>query len=144
MEERPENYEDKQDVSKGVALKKCPYCKSDIEADSTFCEYCGAKVVDSRPVTPVPPVNPVNSASSTYEERPNNYLGLAIACIIFCWPLGIPSIIKASKVNQLWDKGQYDEARNASSSARSTATTGLIIGIIVNVLYIILIVAEEL
>lgn len=72
------------------------------------------------------------------ENKPNNYLGLAIACIIFCWPLGIPAIINAVKVNSLWDSGKQAEAFAASEKARKNATIGLIIGVIINVLYIIL------
>ena len=77
------------------------------------------------------------------EEKPKNYLGLAIVCILFCWPLGIPAIIKASKVNSLWDSGRFEEARTASASARKFATIGLIVGIIINVIYIILVATGE-
>ena len=151
MEERPNNhFEDKQDISgpsysQGVAMKKCPSCNANIEADSVYCEYCGSKVSDFRP-SPT-----ANTSTSNYSnpnpsanignrpERPNNYLGLAIACIIFCWPLGIPSVVNAAKVNRLWDEGKYEEAQEASDTARSRGTTGLIIGIVINVLYFILV-----
>lgn len=33
--------------SQGVALKKCPNCRADIDADSVYCEYCGSKIGDS-------------------------------------------------------------------------------------------------
>ena len=144
MEESPNNYYgDKQ----GVAMKKCPTCHANIEADSVYCEYCGSKVVDSNPApaantspTPTPTPNPSANIGNR-PERPNNYLGLAIACIIFCWPLGIPSVVNAAKVNRLWDEGNYEEAQEASDSARSKGTTGLIIGIVINVLYFILVMA---
>ena len=74
------------------------------------------------------------------EERPNNYLGLAIACILFCWPLGIPAIINAAKVNRLWDEGKNEQAKSASESAHRFGKIGLIVGIIVNALYLILMV----
>lgn len=145
MEERPENnYQNGQGASGGVALKKCPYCKADIEADSVFCEYCGAKVADSNPVNPAPPVTPVNmsnssvtsSSSSAYDEedRPKNYLGRAIAGVILCWPFGISGIVNASKVNSLWDSGKKEEAIAASERADSASKTALILGIIANVI----------
>lgn len=37
--------------SKGVAMKKCPNCKANIEADSLYCEYCGSKIVSYRPTS---------------------------------------------------------------------------------------------
>lgn len=151
MDERPENYmEENQNVSneptysQGPAMKKCPYCNANIAADSAFCEYCGAKVGGDNPVTSSAPAAPATSASNSEEDRPKNYLGLAIACIIFCWPLGIPSVVNASKVNRLWDEGRYEEAKVLSDKARSNATTGLIIGIIINVAYVIFTVMTEM
>lgn len=140
MEENPNNYYgDKQ----GVAMKKCPTCHANIEADSVYCEYCGSKVADSRPApaantspTPTPTPTPPPSANiGNRPERPNNYLGLAIASIILCWPFGIPSIVNAAKVNRLWDEGKYQEAQEASDNAHRRGKTGLIVGIIFYALY---------
>ncbi len=36
--------------TQSVAMKKCPNCRADIEADSVFCEYCGSRVGTSTPV----------------------------------------------------------------------------------------------
>lgn len=30
--------------TQGVAMKKCPYCRADIEENSEFCEYCGSQI----------------------------------------------------------------------------------------------------
>jgi len=52
-------------------------------------------------------------------SRPNNYLVLSILATIFCcWPLGIPAIIQASKVNTKYAEGDYEGAINASSLAK--------------------------
>lgn len=52
-------------------------------------------------------------------SRPNNYLVLSILATIFCcWPLGIPAIIQASKVNTKYAEGDYEGAKNASNLAK--------------------------
>ncbi len=110
----------------GVAMKKCPNCRADIEADSVFCEFCGSKVGAPTQVARV--------VDDDTEERPNNYLGKAIAGVILCWPFGFSGIINAAKVNSLWDKGQKEEAIAAADRARSASSTAIILGIIANVI----------
>lgn len=54
-------------------------------------------------------------------EQPSipNYLWQSIAVtILCCWPLGIPAIIFAAKVNQLVASDQIEEAQQASAQAR--------------------------
>ncbi len=56
--------------------------------------------------------------------RPSSYLALAIvSTILCCLPLGIISIVYATKVNSLYADGKYIEAQRASKSAK---TWGLI------------------
>lgn len=64
-------------------------------------------------------------------------MGLAIAGTIFCWPFGIPAIVKAAKVDRLWNEGRYNEAVSMSSSARKNGMLALILGIILNVVVFI-------
>ena len=71
-------------------------------------------------------------------ERPNNYLGKAIAALILCWPFGIPAIINAAKVNSLWDQGKQNEAMEASQKAAKFAKIAIILGIIGAVISLIL------
>ncbi|PTM05189.1 MAG: hypothetical protein DA407_12475 [Bacteroidetes bacterium] len=57
-------------------------------------------------------------------SRPESYLALAIiSTIICCVPLGIVSILYATKVNSLYEDGSFDEATRASKNAK---TWGLI------------------
>jgi len=52
--------------------------------------------------------------------RPNNYLALAIiSTIICCLPAGVVSIIYSTKVNGLYEDGQYEEAKKASKNAKT-------------------------
>lgn len=52
--------------------------------------------------------------------RPNSYLALAIvSTILCCLPLGIVSIVYATKVNSAYADGNYDEAAKASRNAKT-------------------------
>lgn len=74
--------------------------------------------------------------------QPSNHLAFAIvSTILFCWPFGIPAIVNASKVNRLWDQGQYNEAYAASARAKKWSVTAMILGIVGIVFYIIYFVA---
>lgn len=65
----------------------------------------------STPSTPQPPV--------TNNPKPDNWLVWAIlSTILCCLPLGIVSIIYATKVDNLWNSGQQEEALKASNMAR--------------------------
>ena len=72
---------------------------------------------------------------------PDNNLVWAIICIIFCWPLGIVSIIKSTKVKTLWLQGDHAEAQKSADDAKKWAIWGIAVSAIFWVLYIILIVA---
>ena len=49
---------------------------------------------------------------------PSSYLALSIIAAFFCLPLAIPAIIKATKVELLWNQGRYNEAEEASKGAK--------------------------
>lgn len=73
--------------------------------------------------------------------RPDNNLVWAILCtVLCCLPLGIVSIIKASSVNNLYDRGDYAGAEAAAKSAKSWAMWGAILAVIGVVLYVLLVV----
>ena len=60
--------------------------------------------------------------------RPNNYLVLSILSTIFCcWPLGIPAIIQASKVNSKFAESDYAGAQKASESAKKWMIWNIVI-----------------
>ena len=69
---------------------------------------------------------------------PDNNLVWAILCTIFCClPLGIVSIIKATKVKELWALGDTAGAQKAADEAKKWAIWGAAAAAIVWVLYII-------
>ena len=72
---------------------------------------------------------------ATLNNRPYNFLTMAIIAIILFFPLGIPAIVKASSVNRLWDQGQYKLAIAQSASARRLSLIAIIIGAIFQTLF---------
>ncbi len=69
--------------------------------------------------------------------KPDNYLVWAILSTIFCCiPTGIASIIYASKVNEAYARGEYDEAQRASKNARTWALVGVGASLLIWVVYL--------
>ena len=50
--------------------------------------------------------------------KPSNYLGWAIGCIFLFWPVAIPAIINATKVDPAWQYGNQPEAQLRSEKAK--------------------------
>lgn len=78
--------------------------------------------------------------------QPNTYLALSIISAFFCWPFAIPAIINASKVDRLWYQGQYNEAVEASKSAKMWSIiafvmygVSMILLILIYVLYFVIV-----
>ncbi len=66
---------------------------------------------------------------------PENNLVWAILCTVFCClPLGIVSIIKASKVRELWAQGDTVGAQQAADEAKKWAIWGAVAGPIIYIL----------
>ncbi|MDR2041804.1 MAG: CD225/dispanin family protein [Tannerella sp.] len=72
---------------------------------------------------------------------PENYLVWAIlTTVLCCLPLGIVSIVNATKVSTLYLQGDYTAAQKASDNAKKWALWGAILGVVIGLLYIIFIV----
>ncbi len=85
--------------------------------------------------------NPYNNQQQPYYQpnymqgqrpvKPNNHLAWAILSTIFCClPLGIVSIVYASKVDGLYNAGDIAGASNAANKAQSYALWGTVVGFI--------------
>lgn len=59
-----------------------------------------------------------------------NHMAWLIACVVLFWPLAIPGIINASKVNALVAAGDYRGAKAASDKAGAWATWATVLGVI--------------
>lgn len=73
--------------------------------------------------------------------KPDNYLIWSILVTLFCClPFGIAAIISSTKVDSLYNSGQYAQAAAASASAKKWNMWGVIIGLAVVVLYVLFVV----
>ncbi|WP_347921691.1 CD225/dispanin family protein [Pontimicrobium sp. SW4] len=71
--------------------------------------------------------------------RPDSYLALAIiSTIICCLPLGIVSIVYATKVNSLYADGNYDEAIRASKNAKTWGLVSVAVAVVGFLIYILI------
>ncbi|UYW02538.1 CD225/dispanin family protein [Flavobacterium agricola] len=61
-------------------------------------------------------------------QAPNNYMVWACLTLLFFFPLGIIALLKALKVNKLWKKGFYEEAKQTAFFVRVTTIIGLTVG----------------
>ncbi len=69
--------------------------------------------------------------------KPDNYLVWAILSTVFCClATGIASIIYASKVNEAYAKGEYEEAIQASKNAKMWALVGAGISVAFWIVYL--------
>ena len=85
---------------------------------------------------PPPPGYPPQQPPAA--QAPNNYLVWSILVTLFCClPLGIVAIVKSSQVNGLWGQGRYAEAQASADSARKFVIWSVIIGLVVNSIFIV-------
>ncbi|WP_295727724.1 CD225/dispanin family protein [uncultured Muribaculum sp.] len=102
-----------------------------------------------RAVQPAPEYQQQTSQQSPYQQQyqpqqpyqqplvpPENYLVWAIiVTILCCVPFGIVAIVKAASVNGLWTSGNYEQAYQASASAKKWTLIAAICGLVVGLLY---------
>ena len=68
-----------------------------------------------------------------YQGQPpqvDNNMTMSIVSIFLFWPLAIPAIINASKVNPLLQQGDYAGAQSAAAESKKWSKLALIIGLI--------------
>ncbi len=87
------------------------------------------------PVPPQPTPQPVFPAG---QKPDNNMVWGILVTLLCCLPLGIVSIISASKVDALYKSGKYDEAQAAAAQAKKWAIWGAGISAAFWVLYLLL------
>lgn len=75
------------------------------------------------------------STNQNMGTPPDNNLVWAILCtVLCCMPLGIVAIIKSTKVNELWTRGDYAGAQEAANDAKKWAIWGAIASVIIGVI----------
>lgn len=72
--------------------------------------------------------------------KPNSNMALAIiTTVLFCLPLGIVGIIKANKVNNLYNEGLYEAAQEAAKEAKKYSIIGIVISVAIILIYVIIV-----
>ncbi|MEU6024391.1 MULTISPECIES: CD225/dispanin family protein [unclassified Micromonospora] len=62
-------------------------------------------------------------------QQIDNNMTMSIVAIFLFWPLAIPALINASKVNTLLQQGDYAGAQAASAESKKWSKWALIVGI---------------
>lgn len=68
----------------------------------------------------------------------NNLVWAILSTVLCCLPLGIVSIIKSTKVNELWAQGDQVGAQKAADDAKKWAIYGAIAGPILSIIFMII------
>ena len=94
---------------------------------------------------PPPPPDVYGAPQGGYPlQQPNTNLVWGIlTTLLCCWPLGIVSIVYASKVSGLWFQGRYEEAQAASNKARNWAIWSAVAFFALIIVYIIFMIAID-
>ena len=77
---------------------------------------------------------PAGGASATVP----NYMVPAIISIFCCWPLAIPAIIFAAKVNNQVQAGDVAGAQESSKKAKMFSFIAIGIGVVIILIYVIM------
>ncbi|MER5453465.1 CD225/dispanin family protein [Micromonospora sp. NPDC002389] len=62
-------------------------------------------------------------------QQVDNNMTMSIVAIFLFWPLAIPAIINASKVNQLLQQGDHAGAQAASAESKKWSKWAIIVGV---------------
>jgi len=69
-------------------------------------------------------------------QKPDSYLVWAIlTTVLCCLPFGIVAIVKAARVDGLYNGGQYAAAQQASDDAKKWSIIAAVVGIVVGIVY---------
>ncbi len=111
----------------------CSKCGKLIEDNVKFCPNCGNIMEATNPEATTPKTKP--------QYAPENYLIWAILSTLFCcWPVGIVSIVHATKVESKFNQGDYNGALDASQKAKKWAIISAISAGVFWLLYILVII----
>jgi len=88
--------------------------------------------------TNTPAITVGTGAAGTLGTLPPSHLAMAIITAMFFWPLGIPAIINAAKVDRMIFMGDYAGAQHASTQAKKWSMWALGVAIGCFVLYVVI------
>lgn len=98
-------------------------------------------ITPSGGATPGPVVHQQRAPVTHTATVPNYLVPAILVTILCCWPFGIPAIVFAAKVDGLVSRGEIAEAQHASSQAKMWCWISGGLGLLVNLIAIIYVVA---
>ncbi|MBI1265918.1 MAG: zinc-ribbon domain-containing protein [Cryomorphaceae bacterium] len=122
-------------------MKNCTKCGHQNDDSASFCSACGTNFSTVEAGTVATGGEMLDSMKPT---KPDNHLAWAIlTTLLCCMPFGIASIVAASKVDSLYNNGDYDGAIEASKNAQKWAVVSAIVGVVITILYVAVVFATE-
>ena len=137
----------------------CNQCGEKIQKGATFCDHCGASLVDEESESPrlygqPPPLPNAESspepAPSEPEEKsypaghvPNHLVKAIIATLCCCMPAGVAGIVYAAQVDGHLRSGDLAAAQESSKKANFWSNLAIAGGFIVVIFYILVGLAEQ-
>ena len=102
------------------------------EASKKGVPYGSNETGNAQQYTPNPNYDArASRGNGVFSVKPNNWLIWAILSTVCCFfPLGIVAIVFAAKVDSAWERGDYEEAINASGKAKLFTILAFILGIV--------------
>lgn len=115
-------------------MKHCAKCGHQNDDSAVFCSKCGTNFSIEAATTFAAGGETLDSMSRT---KPDNHLVWAIlTTLLCCLPFGIASIVFASKVDTLYNNGDFEGAEKASKNARTWAIVSAIVGFVFTIIYV--------
>ncbi len=115
----------------------CSICGNKVNVRSLFCPKCGNRVGVV--------VNVQQEYSQSFQQqqqksfKPNSNMAFAIfTTCLCCIPFGIYAIILASKVERLYDMGEYEMAEMTARDVKKWSIIGMVSGFLVQMTFLII------
>lgn len=107
-----------------------------------FCEKCGNQIPEEAKFA-CPHCNTLLEQHANAMNIKSHLLDAIIATIFCCLPIGIVSIVYATKVSQFVSQGKIAEAQEASKKAKMWAWISVGVGFVFQILYVIIRIALD-
>ncbi len=137
----------------------CNQCGEKIQKDATFCDHCGASLVDAeaggsrlygQPPSPPSSESSPEPAASEPEEKsypaghvPNHLVKAIIATLCCCMPAVVAGIVYAAQVDGHLRSGDLAAAQESSKKANFWSNLAIVGGVIVGIFYILVGLADQ-
>lgn len=77
-----------------------------------------------------PSFEPMAAAFRPATADVDNNMTMSVVSVVLCWPLAIPAVLHALRVNQLLQQGDEEGARAAAAQSRRWSRLALLVGLV--------------